>query len=1186
MSRIRVSLLLLAFALLVPASASANPWATLASPLATCPPTDDVVVADPSINETEVPTSDTSWSRLDVSVTLEGEDAESFEWMIDCGPVETGPTAVFTGTGAHSFWHRAKQTGVDEWTPWKEDTVYVDQTPPTDTSDVPEDWQVGGAEITFDADDEHSGVLRLVYELDGFGEVPVDAGTKINITGNGTHALRTKAVDKAGNQSAWTNHTVKVDSSGPLDTTNVPLGWVTTPSLDVEITGTDTGGSGIALIEWELPDDGRSGSVPGPGPVTVNVSGEGEHRLRTELTDGLNFKSGVRTRMVRIDSVPPTDHTNVTSAWLPRNTYDVTVHGTDATSGVAAVEYRIDGGDTVSTNAATVTATVAGAGEHTLETSVVDVAGNRSPWVAHTVRLDPDAPVNLTPKASDAWRQDSYAVRPNGDDGLSGVHHVSWKINHGGEHTGAPNATTVTVSGDGVHTFSTRVQDNAGNYSAWRDETIRIDSVKPVDTTTVDPVVPGGRKVTITGTDDNSGLSGAVEWVLDNGPTRTSAQVTLFGPGAHVLKTRVQDNAGNWSEWRTHNVTVDGALPLEDSDAPVDLTTAPSKWRTGPVNITVSADDGEGVGVDYVEYRVDGRIESVANGTTFTVSTDGVHEIDTRATDHAGNTSEWRTHTVKIDTTPPAVDELAPGWVKSRDVKITGTDETSGVKQVRYRVNGAADVIVAGDQASFTLPGDGTFTVAYRVEDNAGQSTAWKTAELKVDTVAPVNTSAAAPTAWQRTPLALDLTGTDVGSGLDHAEWRVGGGTPKVGNTTAVTTEGTQTLETRVVDKAGNESPWRAETIKVDLTKPVNTTPVVTQAWRNTNFATTVSGTDAVSGVAEVEWKLDAGAPSTSPAVSITREGNYTLYSRVLDKAGNASEWRADRVGIDKTKPTLAVDCGGAGWRNAPAVCSVTASGGLSGLSVLTGARGGEGPIDVVGGVFTVEAEGSSNLTFRAVDGAGNEVSAQGAVKVDRTPPAATVACVPDAKSDNYICTVGGSDGLSGLTGLAWSRDGGAATPIAAGATFSVPKGTVVVRATDAAGNAGTSAPVTLAARKAAAGGDGVTPRTSSEAVLIKGRGKASKKRLVGQLTIAGTPTATTADLRPLALGKGTFRLTLKVKVGKKTKTVTKTQKAVKGYSKRLTVKTVAGADAKVTLTVKRKSGRRWVTHATATVRL
>ena len=60
----------------------------------------------------------------------------------------------------------------------------------------------------------------------------------------------------------------------------------------------------------------------------------------------------------------------------------------------------------------------------------------------------------------------------------------------------------------------------------------------------------------------------------------------------------------------------------------------------------------------------------------------------------------------------------------------------------------------------------------------------------------------------------------------------------------------------------------------------------------------------------------------------------------------------------------------------------------------------------------------------------------------------------------------------------------------------------------------------------------------------------------------------------------------VKVAYGKKTKTVTKTQTTKKGYSSRISVKVAAGASAKVALTVKRRSGSKWVTHATASAEL
>ena len=408
--------------------------------------------------------------------------------------------------------------------------------------------------------------------------------------------------------------------------------------------------------------------------------------------------------------------------------------------------------------------------------------------------------------------------------------------------------------------------------------------------------------------------------------------------------------------------------------------------------------------------------------------------------------------------------------------------------------------------------------------------------------------------------------------------------------TTAVTTEGTQTLETRIVDKAGNASTWRPESIRIDRTKPVNTTPVPTALWRKTNYTTTVTGSDASpgSGVARTEYKIDTGSVVLTPAVSITTEGSHTLYSRVVDTAGNASEWREDLIGIDKTIPTLTVDCGQLTWRNTPATCDVAAAGGASGLPTLTAARG-TGAAEPIGGQYVVEADGASTLSFRAVDGAGNEKTAQAEVRIDRTPPAAAVNCVPGSGT-SWSCTGTGSDALSGVTTVNYSVDGSAPAAVGTSGAFVVQKGRVVVYAIDSAGNTGASTPTTLADRTPSApkheetGDDKAqpTPRTTTEAVLLRKGGS----RLLGQLSLASTPTKTTVDLRPLALGKGTFKFIIKVTTGKKSKTVTKTQTTKNGYSTRISITAAAASEASATLTVRKKSGKRWVNYATAAAKL
>ena len=327
-----------------------------------------------------------------------------------------------------------------------------------------------------------------------------------------------------------------------------------------------------------------------------------------------------------------------------------------------------------------------------------------------------------------------------------------------------------------------------------------------------------------------------------------------------------------------------------------------------------------------------------------------------------------------------------------------------------------------------------------------------------------------------------------------------------------------------------------------------------------------------------VEFSLDGGATQTTGNVTIATEGVHTLASRIIDVAGNASDWRTDTIGIDRTVPTLAVDCGPTGWRNTQPTCSVAATGGLSGLAGVT-ADG----TSVVDGAYAVQAQGATTIHFRAVDGAGNEAAATADVKVDSSAPAPAVKCIADAGTgldlhrdrqrlhlrrrqprllgrrlhagrDRQRRHLRGQQGLGhGLRERRRRQRRG-------------------VRS----GHAGRSLGP---ADRADAAGDAARPS------LLR-KGGAAAARLVGQLSLSSLPTSTTVDLRPLAIGKGSFQFVFKIKSGTKTKTVTKTQTIKTGYSTRISIALPASSKTSVALTVRRKSGKRWTTYATGSAKL
>ena len=115
--------------------------------------------------------------------------------------------------------------------------VKVDNTLPVDTTVTPAGWVQDVAHITLSGTDagDQSGVATLYYQLDGGPSTPANNGDVLDITANGTHTLRTRVVDNAGNDSGWTT-AHRARSTPPARWTRPPArpsaGTTTAPSVE------------------------------------------------------------------------------------------------------------------------------------------------------------------------------------------------------------------------------------------------------------------------------------------------------------------------------------------------------------------------------------------------------------------------------------------------------------------------------------------------------------------------------------------------------------------------------------------------------------------------------------------------------------------------------------------------------------------------------------------------------------------------------------------------------------------------------------------------------------------------------------------------------------------------------------------------------------------------------------------
>src|SRR6266545_4927226 len=244
----------------------------------------------------------------------------------------------------------------------------------------------------------------------------------------------------------------------------------------------------------------------------------------------------------------------------------------------------------------------------------------------------------------------SATVTLTATDSGSGVARVEYSLDGG---TFGTYSAPVTVTAPGAHTVTYRATDNAGNTSVPQSVSFTVvlppvpDTTPPVAAAQVtgernaDGAYVGTATVTVTATDTGSGVK-SVEYAVDGGAFGAyTAPVTVTAPGAHTVRYRATDNAGNVSPVGSVSFTV-VQRPAPDTTPPAVTASVTGERNAtgdyvGSATVTLTATDS-GSGVARIEYSLDGG-PYAQYAAPVTVNQPGRHTVTHRATDNAGNTS-------------------------------------------------------------------------------------------------------------------------------------------------------------------------------------------------------------------------------------------------------------------------------------------------------------------------------------------------------------------------------------------------------------------------------------------------------------------------------------------------------------------------------------------------------------------
>ncbi len=819
----------------------------------------------PSINHTQAPAAnDNGWNNTNVKVTFICSDdgGSGIKSCTDAVTVQTeGKNQAVIGTAVDNAGNSTTDPA----------TVSIDKTPPTITAAADRDpnaagWYKDDVTVSFTCSDGLSGIVAGAA-----GCTPAKTLSQgANQSANGT------ATDAAGNTASASKTSINIDK--------------TVPTLTGAAHGTPVDGwyKGDVPVVWSC-SDALSGIADGACPGTSTVTGEGGAlAVSASVSDKAGNIANATVSGLKIDRTAPTTRASVPAAkfgsWHA-GSVQVTLGSSDNLSGVDKTHYSVNGGPVQDYGNPFSLGTT---GTHTINFWSFDKAGNAEDKSAAsqtvTIQIDntqPSIEGSRSPTNGFGWNNGPVTVSFTCNDlesGLAGC---------------APTSETLGDEGEGQSVTGVAT-DNVGNSKSLTVGGINIDTTKPTLSGSPTTAANGAGwykdNVTI-GWTGNDGLSG-----ID--PATQPADSVISGEGANLGAgpVTISDKAGNSQSSSVSGIKIDRTPPVINGGPTTSANDA--GWHKDSVTVAFTCTDN--------------LSQVAACPGTKVISTNGANQSVTsdKATDHAGNETPGKTvGGINVDGAAPKTDAdivctNKNGWCRgtTATVNLTAGDQAglSGVKGIHYKLNNANWAFAQGGSKDVNVPlaGNGTATVLFYGEDNAGNVETQNGVALKYDTIAPTVTHKLNPVAnaldWNNSDVTVTFEANDDsdGSGVDA---------DTVTKPVTISTETVgEIVKGEAYDKAGNHGT-DSVTVRLDKTAPTITGAPTTSpngaSWYKGPVTIKFTCTDVLSGVA-----------SCPADVTLTANGQGQEVTRTAtDKAGNEASTTVGNINIDASAPTVTV---------------------------------------------------------------------------------------------------------------------------------------------------------------------------------------------------------------------------------------------------------------------------------------
>ncbi|HUL38664.1 MAG TPA: Ig-like domain-containing protein [Methanomassiliicoccales archaeon] len=618
----------------------------------------------------------------------------------------------------------------------------IDSTPPECSASVNgtpgnDGWYVSSIEVELNASDAISGVHLIQYALDA-GQWQ-NYTSPLTISSPGSHSLLFRSEDVAGNVQEATELILQVDDSAPscgLDLSGIAggNGWFLSEVVLIP-NGSDQG-SGIDSYHYRM-DSGDWSTLT--GNLTINA--EGAHVIESYAVDKAGNVGPTISRQVWIDTAPPSSSiafngTQGSEGWFVSNV-SIDIAAMDAPSGVESIFYSISGGEWLPY---TGSITIDVEGIYEIRYHAIDIAGNVEAISSRQLMVELSAPSSLLSIQGTEGRDGWYISRVIADitaaDPMSGVSNTYYRLD-GSKWQESMGPIEV---GQGQHSLEYYSVDHAGNQEGISSADVWVDVIAPQTRIEAQgSLMPSGWYVSevsvgLAPADDISGVR-ATFYQVDGGIWMNyTGPIALPTEGVHKLSCFSSDLAGN--EGSVSNLTIEIDMSPPETSLEFEGASGLNGWYVSAVNLTISSQDAIS-GSQETTWSLDGGAWSTYEGKA-SVDAPGLHVLDYRSKDRAGNLEPVRHTAFKIDTDRPALKLNGTGkpfTTKDVSLRFDAQDNDSEVLMIKVRVDGGPESTISQSPWALGEGGlsDGWHDLEVTVYDEAGNSLD-QTIKFKVDT--------------------------------------------------------------------------------------------------------------------------------------------------------------------------------------------------------------------------------------------------------------------------------------------------------------------------------------------------------------------------------------------------------------------------------------------------------------------